>query len=240
MDKFYDPWTGEFEVDESNKLAEKTDKNGSISERWETQLLEDAIKEIKELYDPNRTVIIPKDPKEWQAKHKEAAKLLRKWLAEKEDDSGYDELKVEYDNLCKFTTDYEEQVVALKERLEGYQAMKCVQCGDELYPLATVKKIDELKAELDVWEQSFEDREDSKNQELKLDIENRDHWIEQLRGEDTIFYNHGKNPIFIAHEIIPHPSGLSARMSDSKTIIMPGDGIDITIINLKRSKPDGK
>lgn len=60
-----------------------------------------------------------------------------------------------------------------------------------------------------------------------------------MREEDKyIFWNHGNKPIFIAHEIIPHTSGLSARMGESKTVIMPGDGIDISLIGLKPWKPD--
>ena len=53
-----------------------------------------------------------------------------------------------------------------------------------------------------------------------------------------VWWNHGNNPIFIAHEIIPHPSGLSARMGESKTIIMPGQGIDLTVLGLKPWRPD--
>lgn len=52
-----------------------------------------------------------------------------------------------------------------------------------------------------------------------------------------VMYNHGTKPIFIAHEIIPHPSGLSGRMGDSKIIIEPGDGIELEILQLKPEKP---
>lgn len=45
---------------------------------------------------------------------------------------------------------------ALKVRLDGYQSLKCTQCGDELYPLATVQRIEELEAKAAEYEAALE------------------------------------------------------------------------------------
>ena len=52
-----------------------------------------------------------------------------------------------------------------------------------------------------------------------------------------VVWNHGTRPIFIAHEIIPHPSGLSARMGEGKIIIEPSMGIDLDVLNLRTERP---
>jgi hypothetical protein len=57
--------------------------------------------------------------------------------------------------------------------------------------------------------------------------------------KSTIFYNHSEGPIFISRSIKADAFGLGGRM-ENKIIIMPGDGIDLKILNLKQNKPRSK
>lgn len=54
--------------------------------------------------------------------------------------------------------------------------------------------------------------------------------------ENTIFYNHSKNPIFISNSIKPDTYGAPGNM-EQKIIVGPGQGIDISILDLRREKP---
>jgi hypothetical protein len=58
------------------------------------------------------------------------------------------------------------------------------------------------------------------------------------KRENTVFYNHGKHPIFISMQIKSNPYGFPGEM-ESKIIIWPNDGIDISILDLKKQKPKG-
>lgn len=54
-----------------------------------------------------------------------------------------------------------------------------------------------------------------------------------------IFWNHGEDPIFISRKIKTDPLGVEGKM-ESKLIIPPGGGIDISILNLRPEKPPNK
>lgn len=47
-----------------------------------------------------------------------------------------------------------------------------------------------------------------------------------------IVFNHGDTPIFISTSIKADPFGGAGEM-ENKVIVMPGDGIDLDILNLK-------
>lgn len=56
------------------------------------------------------------------------------------------------------------------------------------------------------------------------------------KQDDDTFWNHGTEPIFISHKIIPDPYGGQGKL-DQRIIIAPGDGINISVLGLKRGKP---
>lgn len=61
--------------------------------------------------------------------------------------------------------------------------------------------------------------------------------IKSAPVENTIFYNHGICPLFISQAIIrPGVNGAPGKM-ENKVIVMPGQGIDISILDLRREKP---
>jgi hypothetical protein len=51
-----------------------------------------------------------------------------------------------------------------------------------------------------------------------------------------VFYNHGDSPIFIARVIKVDHFGGPGQM-ETKMIISPGDGVDVSCLGLKRTKP---
>lgn len=57
--------------------------------------------------------------------------------------------------------------------------------------------------------------------------------IEEEQYEDT-YWNHGDHPIFISHMIKEFSFGGDM---EQKMIIKPGTGIDLQILNLKKTKP---
>lgn len=71
----------------------------------------------------------------------------------------------------------------------------------------------------------------SRDSEMKL-LEK----IEEL--EKTVFYNQSSDPIFISRKIIPDAFGGPGHM-EQKTIVEPGQGIDISILGLGRRKTNG-
>lgn len=56
-----------------------------------------------------------------------------------------------------------------------------------------------------------------------------------------VVYNTGKTPVFIALKIIVDPNGGAGRMdNETKFIVMPGDGIELDILNLKQIIKENK
>lgn len=53
----------------------------------------------------------------------------------------------------------------------------------------------------------------------------------------NVLYNYNDHPIFIACSIKADPMGLVGEM-ESKHVIMPGHGIDISVIGLLPHKPE--
>ena len=51
-----------------------------------------------------------------------------------------------------------------------------------------------------------------------------------------VWWNHGDSPIFISRSIKANP--LSQGTMENKMIIMPGDGIDVTCLDLRPWKID--
>lgn len=53
-----------------------------------------------------------------------------------------------------------------------------------------------------------------------------------------VFYNHGVKSIFISHDITPSPDGLAGSM-ERKIVVRPGEGIDVRILGLRPTRPEG-
>jgi len=53
-----------------------------------------------------------------------------------------------------------------------------------------------------------------------------------------VYYNHSNKVIFITAGVIPDPLGGPGKGEVTYSIV-PGDGIDLSILGLKREKPDG-
>lgn len=60
----------------------------------------------------------------------------------------------------------------------------------------------------------------------------------KLEKENTVFWNHGDGPIFISVTLTSDLIGLEEK--ENKIIILPGDGIDISCLNLRSSKPEAQ
>jgi hypothetical protein len=84
-------------------------------------------------------------------------------------------------------------------------------------PQALADRVDELEEKLEEAERQYS---------IGLDYLN-----------DNTFYNHGSDPIFISRSIKPGMFGAPGTM-ESKIIIMPGDGINLDCLDLKRQKPN--
>lgn len=60
--------------------------------------------------------------------------------------------------------------------------------------------------------------------------------LPEIKKPNNIYYNHGDKPIFISHSIKQDPLGYAGVM-EQKILIMPGDGIDVSVLGLKQEKP---
>lgn len=55
---------------------------------------------------------------------------------------------------------------------------------------------------------------------------------------NTVFYNHGPKPIYLSYSKLDPLGGPDTI--ETKSIIGPGQGIDVSILNLKSTKPKAK
>lgn len=160
-------------------------------------------------------------------------------------DEEVEKWKDEYNNLCKFATDYENQAVDLKSKLaRAVEALTRCKCelayliaqhtcvpGGSVDPAYQMAK----KALAEITDTGFSIKADAKygaGEAFQLN----DSALGGKLAESDVYYNHGDDPIFITTKFVDDKFGGPGKPIKNYCIAK-GQGIDIKITGMTREKP---